>query len=346
VIKKTCHAYKTLKANIRAGNLGKPGSARRAKAESKPVTFRPDAAQPYDDRCLSWQLDTRTVSIWTTSGRLRGVRFACSADTLATLAACRQGESDLVHRDGNWFLIATCDVPEPETPEPGGFLGVDLGIVNIATTSDGQVMAGRSLNRYRKRQQALRRKLQAKGTKSAKRLLKNRARREARFTRDANHCIAKKIVTEAERTCRGIALEDLTGIRDRARLRKPQRVTLYSWSFAQLGQFIAYKGALAGVPVVYVDPAYTSQGCAECGHIDKKNRVTQAMFTCRGCGVVAHADRNASRNIAARGQVAWDAGRESRAPAPALDRQGLDAAASITASDALAASSALQGRVS
>jgi transposase len=97
---------------------------------------------------------------------------------------------------------------------------------------------------------------------------------------------------------------------------------------------------------VHVDPAYTSQGCAECGHVDKQNRVSQGMFICRGCGVVAHADRNASRNIAARGQVAWNAGRQSRAPAPARHGQGLDAAASITASDALAASSVLQGRVS
>jgi IS605 OrfB family transposase len=346
VIKKTCHAYKTLKASIRAGNLGKPGSARRAKAESKPVTFRPGAAQPYDDRCLSWQLGTRTVSIWTTSGRLRGVRFTCSAAARETLARYRQGESDLVHRDGAWFLIATCEVPEPEAREPAGFLGVDLGIVNIATTSDGQVMAGRTLNRYRRRQQDLRRKLQAKGTKSAKRLLKRRAGREARFARDANHCIARKIVTEAERTSRGIALEDLTGIRDRARLRKPQRVTLHSWSFAQLGSFIGYKALRAGVPVVYVDPAWTSRTCADCGHASKRNRVTQAMFTCRGCGVVAHADRNASRNIAARGMAAWDAGRESRAPAPARHGQGLDAAASITASDALAASSVLQDRLS
>jgi hypothetical protein len=120
VIRKTCHAYQTLKANIRAGNLGKPGSARRVKAESKPVRFRPGAAQPYDDRCLSWQPGTRTVSIWTTCGRLRGVRFACSAAALETLAACRQGESDLVHRDGAWFLVATCEVPEPETREPAG----------------------------------------------------------------------------------------------------------------------------------------------------------------------------------------------------------------------------------
>ncbi len=104
MIKKTCHAYKTLTASIRAGNLGKAGSKRRARAESKPIRFRPDAAQPFDDRCLSWQLGTRTVSIWTTCGRLRGIRFACSAAALETLAACRRGESGcgvVAHADRN-----------------------------------------------------------------------------------------------------------------------------------------------------------------------------------------------------------------------------------------------------
>ncbi|MCG6499947.1 transposase, partial [Kitasatospora sp. A2-31] len=72
VIKKTRDAYTTLKANMRAGNLGKPGSKRRTKAETKPIAFRPEAAQPYDDRCLSWQYDQQTVSIWTMSGRLKG----------------------------------------------------------------------------------------------------------------------------------------------------------------------------------------------------------------------------------------------------------------------------------
>ena len=119
----------------------------------------------------------------------------------------------------------------------------------------------------------------------------------------------------AERTSAGIALEDLGGIRQRVRLRKPQRVTLHSWAFAQLGEFIAYKAHRAGVPVVHVDPAYTSQTCCECGHVDKKNRVDQALFICRNCGVVAHADRNSSHNIAQRGAVVWNAGRESRVPA-------------------------------
>jgi len=304
VARKVCGAYAALRASIRAGNLGEPGSKRRARAESKPVAFRADAAQPFDDRCLSWQLDRRTVSIWTVAGRL-AMRFRCSDAQLARLRDHRQGESDLVYRDGKWFLYATCDVPAAEPAEPAGFLGVDLGIVNIATTGDGRRHSGRYLNRQGHRARHLRAKLQANRTKSAKRLLKKRARKEARFAAGVNHVIAKRIVTEAQRTGRGIAPEDLTGIRARVRLRKPQRVTLHSWAFAQLGQFIVYKAETAGVPVVYVDPAYTSQTCSACGHVSKKNRPDQATFRCTSCGFAEHADVNAARNIAARGAADW-----------------------------------------
>lgn len=307
VARKVAGAYATLKANIRAGNLGKPGSKRRAKAESKPIVFRRDAAQPFDDRCLSWQLADRTVSIWAVGGRLATVPFACSDRQHAALVAYRRGESDLVHRDGKWYLYATCDLPDVAPKEPDGFLGVDLGIANLATTSDGTRYCGKGMNRVRHRNQRLRAKLQAIGTKSAKRLLKKRSRREARFAADLNHQISKRIVTEAERTGRGIALEDLTGIRDRVRLRRPQRVTLHSWAFHQLGTFVAYKATRAGVAVVYVDPAYTSQGCCACGHISRKNRPNQSTFRCTSCGFAEHADVNAARNIAARGVTGWAA---------------------------------------
>ncbi len=315
VIKKVRDAYAALKANIKAGNLGKPGGKRRTKAESKPIVFRREAAQPYDDRCLSWRYDAQTVSIWTLGGRLKNVSFVCSPDALKMLREHRKGEADLIERDGVFYLIATCEVPEAERYKPDGFIGVDLGIVNIATTSTGYKAAGRGLNRHRRRQLDLRRKLQAKGTKSAKRLLKKRNRREQRHAKNRNHIIAKTIVTEAERTSAGIALEELTGIRQRVRLRKPQRVALHSWAFAQLGDFIVYKARRAGVPVVFVDPAYTSQQCSECGHIDRKNRTRQSLFICRSCGVVAHADRNASHNLGRRGEAVWRAGRESRVPA-------------------------------
>nr|WP_232524427.1 transposase [Nocardiopsis gilva] len=315
LIKKVVDAYATLRANIKAGNLGPEKSKRRRKAESKPIVFRAEAAQAYDHRNMGWDIDARTVAITTRQGRMKGVRFVCAPEALKTLAAYRKGEADLICRDGSWFLIATCDVPEAQTYEPDGFIGVDLGIQNIATTSTGCQTAGRKLNRYRKRQLFIRKKLQKKGTKSAKRLLKKRSRKEARCSKDINHCVSKAIVTEAERTGCGISLEELKGIRNRVRLPKPQRVALHSWAFAQLGDFIVYKAKRAGVPLVFVDPAYTSQMCCECQHIDNRNRVHQGLFICRGCGVVAHADRNASRNIAQRGETVWNAGRESRVPA-------------------------------
>ena len=245
------------------------------------------------------------MSIWSVAGRLKNLRFTASAEQLKTLSAHRKGESDLVYRNGMWFLIATCDMPDPRVKDPDAFLGVDLGIVNIATTSDGARHTGKGLNAVRHRNRELRRHLQAKRTKSAKRLLKQRRRKEARFAANTNHVIAKQIVTEAERTGRGIALEDLQGIRDRVRLRKPQRVTLHSWSFHQLGGFIGYKAHRAGVAVIHVDPAYTSQQCSSCGHVDRENRLDQASFLCTSCGFAEHADVNAARNIASRGETGW-----------------------------------------
>ncbi|MFE5087657.1 RNA-guided endonuclease TnpB family protein, partial [Streptomyces mirabilis] len=156
VIKKTCDAYATLKANLKAGNLGRSGSRRYRRATEKPIVFRPQGAQPYDDRMLSWQIPDRTVSVWTTSGRIKNVAFTASPEQLATLVLYRKGESDLLERDGMWFLNATCEVPEaPLNTGPVDFLGVDLGIVNIATTSDGEIMAGRELNRIRVRERGL-----------------------------------------------------------------------------------------------------------------------------------------------------------------------------------------------
>ncbi|MFC7758911.1 RNA-guided endonuclease InsQ/TnpB family protein [Catellatospora bangladeshensis] len=307
VIKKVSDAYKTLKANIRAGNLGKPGSKRHRNAETSPVSFRWDAAQPYDARMLSWRPDVRTVSIWTVDGRLKAVPYTGSSDQLKAVATLPIGESDLVHRDGMWFLHASVEVPEPQLIDPVGFLGVDMGVANIAYDSDANRYAGTRLNGYRRRQIRLRARLQHKATKSARRLLARRRRKEARHAANVNHVIAKTIVTEAVRTGRGIAVENLTGIRDRVRLRKPQRVTLSSWSFRQLGAFLAYKACRAGVPLVQVDPRYTSQTCSRCGHRDKRNRPDQETFTCRSCGVVAHADHNAALNIARRGVEGWGA---------------------------------------
>jgi putative transposase len=313
VIGKVADSYATLRANIEAGNYGPPGSQKRKKVAATPISFRADAAQPFDARCLSWQIPETvgcregTVSIWTTHGRCKGVRVLAAPQDLVLLRTRSIGETDLICRDGKWFLHATVDAPEPPLTQPiNGFLGVDLGIVNIATSSDGQRAAGARLNRYRTRQQRLRARLQAKKTSSARRLLKKRRRKEARFAADVNHKISKRIVAEAQRTGRGIAVEQLGGIRARVRLRKPQRAAVHSWAFAQLGSFLAYKAKQAGVAFVEVDPAYTSQMCSECGWVDKRNRRSQAVFECGRCGFVGHADHNAAINIATRGVERWD----------------------------------------
>jgi IS605 OrfB family transposase len=306
VIKKVADAYVTLRGSIRAGRLGRPGTKRRDKAESRPVTFRPGAAQTYDDLCLSWQYERRTVSILTTAGRMKHVSYTGSPEQLSALERYRQGESDLVQRDGKWFLYATCDVAEaPLNTHPTGWVGVDRGIVNLATTSDGKNFCGKELTRYRRRQARLRAELQAKGTKSARRKLRRRAKREARHAAHVNHVIAKEIVADAERTGRGIALEDLKGIRDRGRLNRHQRAALSNWPFRQLGECITYKGMRAGVPVLEVDPAYTSQTCPACGHTERGNRPDRDTFRCRSCGFAGPADHVAALNVERRASVAW-----------------------------------------
>jgi putative transposase len=305
IIKRVADAYTTLRAIMRAGNPGPRQSWRCRKAESKPILFRPDAAHTYDDRCLSWNYDTRTVSIWTLSGRVKGVRLACSTAALAQLAQWRRGETDLVRRDGKWFLIATLDLPEIPVFEPKDWIGVDRGIVNLATTSDGKNYQGHRLGRYRRWQARKRAELQAKRTRSANQLLRRRARREARHAAHVNHAISKTVVAAAQRTERGVALEQLRGIRDRVTVSRGQRARLSSWPFHRLGAFIAYKARRAGVPFLEVDPAYTSQRCPRCGHTGRGNRPDRNNFLCRRCGLAGLADHVAGVNVRDRARSAW-----------------------------------------
>ncbi|WP_433473445.1 RNA-guided endonuclease InsQ/TnpB family protein [Spirillospora sp. CA-142024] len=307
IIKRVVDAYTALRGGIRSGRLGGPQSKRRCKAESKPIGFRPDAAHIYDDRCLSWQIDARTVSIWTIKGRVKRVRFTGSANQLKQLAEYRKGESDLVFRDGMWFLVATLEVPDPEPFEPADWIGVDRGVVNLATTSDGDNHQGRRLDRYRRRQARKRAELQAKKSRSARQLLKKRARREARHATHVNHRTAKRVVAVAARTGRGIALEDLSGIRGRVTVPRDQRARLSGWPFHQLGEFIAYKARRMGVPVLQVDAHYTSQTCPIpwCGHVARANRPDRDTFRCRRCGFAGPADVVAGINVRNRARSAW-----------------------------------------
>lgn len=202
--------------------------------------------------------------------------------------------------DGKFLIHQVIDVATPSAYEPIGFLGGDLGIVNILVDSEGVRYTSGCLNGLRKRHAQFRAKLQSKGTRSAKRLLLKRRRKEGRFARDANHIIAKRVVSKAKMLTFGIALEDLKGIRERVRVRKAARRQHTSWAFNQLRGFIEYKAILAGVPTVLVDPRNTSRTCPQCGCVEKRNRLSQAKFLCVSCGMTGHADTIAAQNIAQR----------------------------------------------
>ncbi len=265
--------------------------------------FRPLGAVAYDDRILRWYDDE--VSIWTVVGKPRQrIPFVCDKRTRALLGS-RKGESDLVYRGGKWYLLATVEVEEPPPGTPEDWLGIDLGVVNLATDSDGETHASERVEKSRKRYERIRSKLQAAGTKSAKRHLKRLSGGERRFKRDTNHVLSKHIVGKAKASDRGVSLEDLKGIRQRVgkRLRRSQRGRHGKWTFGELRGFLEYKCRLAGVALVCVDAAYTSQTCSECGHCERRNRRSRSEFVCIECGHVAHADINAAENIRGRAAV-------------------------------------------
>lgn len=265
-------------------------------------TFNPHGAIAYDDRILKWYVDRQTVSIWTTQGRLT-IPFLAGQRQLELLKH-QHGESDLGLVDGVFYLFATCEKETPEPQDVEDVLGVDLGIVNIAVDSDGQRYSGAHLSNLRRRHRKQRKILAKVGTKSAKRRLKKMSGKEHRFATDLNHVISKQIVKKAKDTNRAIAMENLTGISSRVKVRRSQRDNLHSWAFYQLGQFTEYKAQLEGVPKLAIDPRNSSRECALCGHIDKRNRKSQSEFLCLKCLNVANADDNAATVLRNRGRAA------------------------------------------
>ena len=285
-----------LSAQMTVRCIGKVADAYKRDKKVQPV-FKPHGAVVYDQRILSFKgLDT--ASILTIEGRVKVpiVMYGYAADRIVLYGL--RGQAELIYRDGEFYLAVVVDIPEPPAEEPDEWLGVDLGVVNIATDSDGEVHTGAQVNGLRHRHRRLRQKLQRKGTKSAKRLLKKRRRKEERFARDVNHGISKHLVAKAQGTGRGLALEDLKGIRNRITVRRHQRATLHSWSFYQLASFVEYKARIAGIPFSKVDPRNTSRTCPSCGTIDKRNRRTQSEFSCVSCGFAGFADHIAAVNIA------------------------------------------------
>ena len=175
----------------------------------------------------------------------------------------------------------------------GTVIGLDRGLVNLVTTSDGEILGGKKLRKSQRKFLYLRRKLSAKGTHSAKRLLKKLSGKEKRFSREVNHIITKDLASkEGVKT---YVLENLKGIRSKRRGKKLNKL-LSSWTFSQFETLLKYKCEARGISVVKVDARYTSQRCSCCGTTCKENR-KGGRYICNHCGFKKHADVNAAINI-------------------------------------------------
>ena len=280
-----------------SANLAIRAIARVGKRKGKRTGGFKATSVDYDQRILS--LKDEVLSLTTVDGRLKvPLSIGNYQRHLLRTALSIQGGQLVRGQKGKWYIHLQCKFADETPQEPTGSLGVDLGIAQIATTSDGETFTGAEVETKRQKYLRHRSSLQKCGSRSAKRRLKEISSREARFRADVNHVIAKSVVSNAKRTGRGIQLEDLSGIRDRTRVRRKDRAKHAGWSFFQLRSFIEYRCVRDGVPLATVDPRNTSRTCNLCGYCDKANRRSQAEFVCKSCGYSANADVNAAQNIA------------------------------------------------
>jgi len=249
----------------------------------------------YDVRSYWVKWDRLTCSLATVAGRVELAFVVPPHAAKYTLG--KVASADLVYRKGKFRLHVVVDVPNPNIVSTADVVGVDLGIVRPAVTSDNHFFGQRRWKELENRIFRLRRKLQGKGTKSAKRHLRKLSGKLLRQRRDHDHLLSRRIVdhTPAGGT---IVVENLTHIRARVKQRHGQQSRrLHSWSFAQLRSFLDYKGEARGQRVVAVDPRHTSQTCSRCDYTAKSNRKSQGAFCCGQCGYQLNADLNGARNI-------------------------------------------------
>jgi len=288
-----------LSAQLTIRAIGKVKESYRA--EKKTLhKFRKYSAVVYDQRILSFKgLDT--VSILSVDGRFKiPIVYGEYAQLHRRLI---RGQADMIYVRGNLFFCLCVEIPDGTPITPTGTFGVDFGLTNLATTSDGDNFSGKEVDQVRERMTKIKKELQRCGSKSAKSHLKKLSGKEARFKRNTNHIISKKIVSIAKDTSRAIALENLKGFNGRQTVRKAQRDRFGKWAFDQLKQFISYKAIIAGIQVIAVNPRNTSLTCSACGFVSKSNRKSQSTFSCVECGFTMNADLNASKNIALRASI-------------------------------------------
>jgi len=296
------HEYKAkykLSSQMLIRQIAKVADSYKINKKTK-CAFKPLGGIAYDNRIMTYKPDN-VVSLWCIGGR-QNIDFIChNPDYIPYI----KGESDLVYKKGKFYLFQTVDVPEGDVEDVEEFIGCDFGLTDIVVTSDDVKHSADGLNKYREHRQKVRSSIQAKADTSkrstkrnCRKLSKRLSGKERTHAKIVNHTIAKSIILSAKESGKGVAVEDLTNIRFTSKRRnKKFRTKLGKWSFGQLRSFLEYKGLLFGVPVVAVDPRYTSQTCNVCKHIGKR---TNKVFKCTNtnCKVNAvDADFNAAQII-------------------------------------------------
>ncbi|MGY2727462.1 putative transposase [Thermostichus sp. OS-CIW-21] len=273
-----------------------------AKAVKQVHKFRPTSLT-LDARTFKYRESDQAVGVTLMSGRvwlklkIGGYQIALlrgQTPTSATLSKTKQGD---------YYINIAVELDTPPTGKTPKVIGVDLGRRDIATASNGRSWSGEHIQAVRDRFSRVRAKVQSKRTRSSRRLLRRLSGRERRYQTWLNHNISKTLVRDAQAIGAALAFEDLTGIRDCLNQKsrsKAERRRTNNWAFYQLRMFVAYKAAIAGVPVVLVPPAYTSQTCHKCLHIHPergKSYRNGKSFKCGHCGWEGDADHNAAQVI-------------------------------------------------
>jgi putative transposase len=250
----------------------------------------------YDARSHTINFHKNIASLVTKDGR-KQVNLVIPAYWQDIANTWKNSTADLfVDRQGRLWLNVVMQKDVLEVAPTGEVIGIDLGIVNPATDSNGTYYGNTHWASVEKRRKTLVSKLQSKGTKSAKRHLKKLSGTRARFRSDCDHVISRQILNHLK-PGDTIVFEDLKNIRGRNSLGKKMRERMHSWSFDRLQFCVGYKALEKGITVEYCDPRYSSQRCNKCSHTERANRQSQAEFECVKCGHQDNADRNAARNI-------------------------------------------------
>ena len=268
--------------------------------KNKHHRWKVTAAMRYDARTLTVKLDQEYATLTTLGGRVK-VNLILSDHHRQYLGGTWRIEpTATVSLKGRiWYLhlIVTKDVPDSESDAR---IGLDSGIVRIATTSTGKVFKGGIIKHIRERRFKQRRDLQSARHKSRnqRRLLQRLAGKEKRSVEWLLWNVANGIVDEALKISAGtIAVEDLKGIRARIKVAKKQRLIHHGWPFSSLFLKLAHVASKQGIKVEPVDARNTSKTCHKCGHCDRANRKSQTVFVCVRCGHKSNADFNASLNV-------------------------------------------------